>query len=49
MITGIVGGVIVVWVISIVKLDGKCEIGVVILGCYGIGMGAGLSGIGEGL
>lgn len=47
LITAIVAAVILVSVISILKLDRKSEIRLVILACYAIGMGAALTPIGE--
>ncbi len=47
LITAIVAAVILVSVISVLKLDRKSEIRLVILACYAIGMGAVLTPIGE--
>jgi predicted cation transporter len=47
LITAIVAAVILVSIISVLKLDRKSEIRIVILACYAIGMGAVLTPIGE--
>lgn len=47
IITAIVAAVILVSVVSVLKLDRKSEIRLVILACFSIGMGAALTPIGE--
>ncbi|MGX9134148.1 DUF1646 family protein [Rummeliibacillus sp. JY-2-4R] len=47
IITAIVGAIILVAVISVLKLDRKSEIRLVILSCFSIGLGAVLTPIGE--
>src|SRR5699024_6481467 len=47
LITAIVAAIILVAVISVLRMDRKSEIRLVILSCYAIGLGAVLTPIGE--
>src|SRR5690625_6339778 len=47
IITAIVAAIILVSVISVLNMDRQSEIRLVILACYAIGLGAGLTRLGE--
>jgi predicted cation transporter len=47
IITAIIAAIVLVAVVSVLRLDRKSEIRIVILACYSIGMGAALTPIGE--
>src|SRR5699024_4084736 len=47
VITAIIAAIVLVLIVSVLKLDRKSEIRLVILACFSIGMGAVLTPIGE--